>query len=431
MRPGWLHAPSARDLLVALGSALCAAAVTLVVLGVWTLALHQRASEGTWVCAAAAVALAVPLSRSWVERAAERLLFGRDGDPYAVLSRFVDDVSGAIAVDDVLPQLARAAAAVTHSPAGQATVRLADGALHRQTWPPQVPRTDHEVTVPLERAGRLVGELGVQGGDDDEADDDRQLLQRLSGPAGLALANVSLTLDLRSELAHEQALLRTLQASRQRLLVAAAEQRATFAADVERDVAPALIRAGAALDRVAAGDASGLGVARAHALEALESLRALAARVYQVTLTQQGLVAALDRFVDGRDDVRWSAVSAPQAGGPPDLPRLPEQVESTAYETVVTLVAGLPASGATPGATTGGATGAAPGEPARLDLQVTDGQLRLSLTSDVAPTAAAVQLARDRVEALDGRLTTDGDPPGVLVRLPLDGVDANPSEEGE
>jgi hypothetical protein len=332
------------------------------------------------------------------------LVFGADGDPYAVLARFVDEVSGAIAVDDVLPQLARAAAAATHSPTGQATVRLADGDVFRQTWPPQVTRIPEEVTVPLEHGGRVVGELGVQAGRD-VADEDRAQLQRFSGPAGLALANVGLTLDLRRQLAQEQALLRQLQESRQRLLTAAADQRARFGSDVRRDVLPQIGRAQEALHAVGAGDLGAVVTARSCAQQALDSLRALASGVYQVALHERGLVPALERLMDGLPALRWT-------DGPPDLPRLPREVEEAAYFAVLA-VAGADQR---------------PGTSTELDLRLDHGRaarrppgLRVALSGAHRPDPGSVQLATDRAEAVGGSVSGgDGPDRDLVLWLPTD-----------
>jgi hypothetical protein len=400
-----LRGPAVRNLVAALLTGVLALAAAALVLAGWEWVAGGPLGAAAWFAATVAVAVVVPLTRPWAERGAERLVFGADGDPYAVLARFVDEVSEAIAVDDVLPQLARAAAAATHSPSGQASVRLADGDVFRQTWPPQVTRIPEEVTVPLEHGGRVVGELGVQAGRE-VADEDRAQLERFSGPAGLALANVGLTFDLRRQLAEEQALLRQLRGSRQRLLTAAADQRARFGSDVRRDVLPQIGCAHRALQDVGAGDVDAIATARACARQALDALRQLASGVYQVALHERGLVAALERLQDGVPALRWAA-------GPPDLPRLPRGVEEAAYFAVLAVAGGEQPAGTS----------------TELALRLDDGRdarrprgLRIALTGPHPPQPQSVQLARDRAEAVGGSLSGGGGSELDLVLwLPADG----------
>ncbi|WP_426566184.1 hypothetical protein ACPPVT_06410 [Angustibacter sp. McL0619] len=381
MTSGSVRGPAARNLVAALLTGAFAGSAAALVLVGWAQVAQGPVGAAGWFAATAAVAVVVPLTRPLAERGADRFVFGADGDPSAVLARFVDEISGAIAVDDVLPQLARAAASATHSPTGQATVRLADGDAFRQTWPSEMAGVGEEVTVSLEHGGRVVGELGVQA-DREVADVDRAQLQRFSGPAGLALANVGLTFDLRRQLAQEQALLRQLRDSRQRLLTAAADQRARFSVDVQREVVQVLGRAEQALAAVATGDGEAVLRARGDAQQALDSLRALASSVYEVTLAERGVVAAVQRYQELHPEVSWSS-------GAPALPRLPRGVEEAAYFALLAVVGALP-SGA---------------GPVAVDLELRTATLWVLLAGPRAVPDSAIQLARDRVEAAGGALT--------------------------
>ncbi|HET7476829.1 MAG TPA: hypothetical protein VFJ97_12515 [Dermatophilaceae bacterium] len=386
-----------RHAVAGIGLGACVVLAIGVVLGGWALLANRPPDARAWFAVTAAVAVVVPFARPKVERVAERMAFGADGDPHAVLSRFIDDVSGAIALDDVLPQLARAAAAATHSPTGQATLRLADGAAFRRTWPPDASGVPDQVTVALEHGGRPVGELGVQAADARAADGDRSLLRQLSGPAGLALANVGLTYDLRRQLAQEKVLVTELEASRHRLLAAASEQRTRFAADVARTVDPRLAEASAALRVLMDGDTDALHTAKRAAQDALDALRALAAGVFPIVLAERGLVAALDQYLQGRDHLRWRHQ-------PPVLPRLRREVEAAAYSAVVSLFEDK--------------SGPA-GSAGWVDLLIpAGGPLRVEVGRASPPTNASVQLVRDRVEAVEGRVETQAT--SVVLVLPAD-----------
>ncbi len=91
------------------------------------------------------------------------------------------------------------------------------------------------VEVPLQHHGEEVGELGVAVTEQLSADD-RTLLGRLAGTAGLALSNVRLAYDLRRQVAESTELADSLVRSRQRLLDAAAQQTERFTAMVEHHV---------------------------------------------------------------------------------------------------------------------------------------------------------------------------------------------------
>jgi len=333
-------------------AAVGAAAVALVVFV--PVQLSSRAMTGkqpgrpVWVAAAAAVALLVPLLRPLVDRVADRLAYGRAGDPYAVVSAFVSRLSGTLAVEDVLPHLARTAAEVVHGPAGDVTVWLADGRKWHESWQerdalsvpgPREPADAAPLTVPLAHAGTTIGELGVELPGMDVAPAARQLLQELAGPAGLAVSNVRLTVELRRRLAEAEELAVALRRSRDRLVQARTEQRTRFSADVAGrvqeplsvvDSALAEIEAAAAEAAARAAVAAVWDRARAGALAALEALRELAHGIYPPVLGARGIAAALELRLD-------AAGLGLEVSGDRDA-RYSEEVEAVTYFCSVLLV---------------------------------------------------------------------------------------------
>ena len=189
---------------------------------------------------------------------------------------------------------------------------------------------DIDSTVRTPRDARSV-ELGVAVAEGDLSDDDRELLARLAGTAGLALANVRLTYDLRRELAESTELARRLDQSRQRLLDAAAQQTERFVATVDQQVQSRLDRVDLALDAAAEGDIGGLADAHREATAALAALRELAAGVFPPALADRGLRHAVEMYCvrfDGRVKIRSLPMSA----------RGPLAIEAAAYFCVVQLV---------------------------------------------------------------------------------------------
>lgn len=333
-----------------------------------------------WLGATLLVAATVIATRAPLERLADRVAYGPGGDPYALLSRFVGRISETLAVDDVLPHVARTVTEAVHSPRGEVRLWLADGQQSRQAWPLNAPAQAADIEIPLEHHGRSVGELGLAVAEGDLSDDDRELLARLAGTAGLALANVRLTYDLRRELAESTELARRLDQSRQRLLDAAAQQTERFAATVDQLVQSRLQRVDLALDSVADGDPGGLAVAHREATAALAALRELAAGVFPPALADRGLRHAVEMYglhFDGQVKIRSLPTSV----------RGPLAREAAAYFCVVQLVDDCVTAG-----------------PITLLLDQDEAGLTMEIGTSRAPGADTVQLLADRVEATGGHL---------------------------
>ena len=212
------------------------------------------------------------------------------------------------------------------------------------------------------------------------SEDDRALLARLAGTAGLALANVRLTYDLRRELAESTELARRLDQSRQRLLDAAAQETERFAATVEQRVQSRLRRVGLALGAVADGDLDGFAVAHREATAALASLRELAAGVFPPALADRGLHHAVEMYC-----LQFDAPVTIRSR--PGAVRGPMAVESAAYFCVVQLVEDCVGAG-----------------PITLVLDEDKEGLAVEIRTSRAPGADTVQLLTDRVEATGGEL---------------------------
>ncbi len=390
--------------LVRLSVVTAARAVLVVVVGGAALLVGGSAASADgprwlWLGATVLVAAAVVASRSLVERLADRVAYGRDGDPYSALSSFVQRISDTVAVEDVLPRVAQTVTQATHSSAGEVRLWLPDGAELREAWPilPERSRSAM-VDVPLQRRGEQVGVLAIAPDTADLNGNTRALLDRLAGTAGLALANVRLAYDLRHRIADSRELAARLERSRQRLLDAAAGETERFAQEVDRRVLSRLGTVGESLELVSHGDPAGLETAVAEATAALESLRDIAAGIFPPTLTENGLRVALETFAlryDGRVHVH--------VRGRAD--RGPASLESAAYFCSSHVVADC--------------VGTHGGE-VRVDIEQSEDLLRVELASDASPTAATIELLQDRVEATSGKLVRrTGDASGHGQRLTL------------
>lgn len=426
-----LPAPVLRVVVLAVALAVSVVSVLTVVL-LAAAALDVRAGDATGLAATVIFAFAVPVVRPRLDRLADRVAFGRDGDPYAVMNRYVRQVSEVLAIDDVLPHLARTAAATVPGSRGEIDLELRDGSRQRQTWGPGG-GVRHDLDVPLQHGGDRVGLLAVEVVSERPSPVDRRMLERLAAPAGLALANVRLTLELRRRLAQEMALAEQLRQSRQRLLDAADVERGRFAAAVAERVERPLRRAAAALDGAGQGgerhDARGGGVAdgpgassadarggapdvaaaRELVQQALDTLRDVASGVFPAALTERGAAAALDAYADRRG-LRTAITTQ-------GLPRYPAPVEAAAYFCAVALLDG-------PSST----------QPTTVRLRCDDGTVQVEAAAPARPSEATLQLVRDRVEAMGGELDEWPDAAGDSVtwfELPLmDPAIAEPRDEG-
>jgi hypothetical protein len=390
-----------RSTVVTLGRAACVGVVAVAAHAVARQAVSEGVRNTVWLVATFAVAGLVIVTRGPVERVADRIAYGPTGDPYTQLSRFLKRISETLAVEDVLPRVAQTATQATHTSRGEVHLWLADGGEWRESWPPAPTTTaDTVVDVPLRHRGDQVGTLGVATDGAPLPVSTRRLLERLAGTAGLALANVRLTHDLRRRITDSQDLARRLDRSRRRLLLAAAEQTARFVARVESQVQSRLRTVGNELDRAEEGEVEALDRAVDAAAAALEALRDVAAGVFPPTLSDSGLRVSLEAFAigyDGRVDVAFE--------GPENLRHAPE-LEAAAYFCAVQLVEDcLEREGR-----------------AGLQVESTPQGLRLHVRTEPPPPPRTLQLIEDRVDGTGGVLERTGigsDGDDCVIRWPL------------
>ena len=142
-----------------------------------------------------------------VQRAVDRLLYGRRAEPYVALAELGERLETSLAPDAVLPTIVSTVREALRLP--YAAIRLED---EGPPVPAGVPVTD-VVTLPLVHHGRRVGllHLGLRSGETAFSAADRRLLGDLARQAGVAVSAVRLTVDL--------------QRSRERLVTAREEER--------------------------------------------------------------------------------------------------------------------------------------------------------------------------------------------------------------
>jgi signal transduction histidine kinase len=285
--------------------------------------LRGRAGPVVSLVGAGAVAVLYQPLRLRLERAADRLLYGDRGEPYAVLTRLGRRLQAAGSAEQTLPDTVETIAAALRLP--YVAVELPGDPPTRPTAAWGTPPPNRQpVVIPLVHGGDAAGRLIVAGRDthDRLTPAERRLLADLGGQVAVA-ANAVL-LD------------RALRRSRERLVLGREEERRRLRRDLHDGLGPAL-----------AGVAFGVDAARNLLRQDPDSADALLADLKDETLgcvaevrrivedlrppalDELGLLAALTAFVDRmstRDGDLRMAVQAPDP-----LPSLPAAVEVAAY----------------------------------------------------------------------------------------------------
>jgi signal transduction histidine kinase len=251
---------------------------------------------------------------------------------------------------------------------------------------------DGRSTTPLVRDGRAVAELIHDSG----LADNPTLLEEVVAASRLTIENERLHAEVSAQL-------QDLRASRARIVATGDAERRRLERDLHDGAQQRLVSLSLAL-RMARGQLdNGEDPALAGRLDeadgklrlALAELRELAHGIFPAVLTDEGLAAAIETFVEG-------------APVPVEIPELPEErfeeaVETAAYLTVVETAVRAARAGAT---------------VVTAEIRHLEGKLTIEVTSDEAraddrESDPFGDLA-DRLGALDGRLELDGSSSGGI-----------------
>jgi signal transduction histidine kinase len=351
----------------------------------------NRPSLALSILATAVVAVAFQPVRERVQRFANRLVYGLRATPYEVMAGFADQMSGTLSADDVLPQMAEAAARGVGAQAARVTLFLPDGANRSTVWPPNASEGQFARTLPVSYRNEPVGEIAVRESPGQPiTPGEGRLLADLAAQAGLVLHNVRLTAELEARLADISAQAAELSASRQRIVAAQETERRRLGSEIRKGVQRELEATSAQLDQVERllGDDGAMAAARLEALttetqRTLDGLRELARGIFPPLLADKGIVAALHAYA--RTTAQPAAIDIPD-----DLAttRFDPGVETAVYFCCTE------------------ALRAADG-PASIRLSSSDGALTFTIDG-VAAFNGRLDGLRDRVEALGGSLKEGG-----------------------
>ncbi|MDQ1640958.1 MAG: hypothetical protein QOJ90_309 [Actinomycetota bacterium] len=393
------------DLRTAVNRTLVWLTLSAVVVGAYALAIagvsgFLRVDSGaTWLpwVAAGVVAVSFAPLRDSLQRAVNRLTFGRWDEPYDVLASLGQRLEATADIgrllDDVVTEL---------TGLGLRDVTVRDEAERVVAGHPG--EGDEHTTVSLAAYGRRMGTLTYRPPAAPLRERDHRLLDDLAGHLGGVLHAQQLTADL--------------QGARERLVLAREEERRRLRRDLHDGLGPALAGHVLRLDVIAArlGASS---PAAADVRELREDLRSTVLEVRRVveglrppTLDELGLTGSLERVTDRLTAGTPVSVSLDID----ELPPLPAAVEVAAYRIVTEAMTNV--------------VNHAGASACRVSLAVRDGWLRIVVaddgrglvtsTSGSEPAGHGLQTMRERAEELRGRLrVTADDGTAVVAELPV------------
>lgn len=405
---------------VAINRALVYGGLTAAVIGLYVLVVgylgqlfaQVAPAGGNLAIALVATGLVAVLFQplhGWLQRGANRLVYGERDEPYAVISRLGRRLEGALTPDAILPTIVETVAGALKLP--YAAIAL-DGDTGRAVvaaigTPPPDP-----LRLPLAYQGEPVGELLLAPRASGEAFSpaDRRLLDDLARQTGRAGHAVRLADEARQ-------LAAALQASRERLVTAREEERRRLRRDLHDGLGPQLASqaltvdaAGLLLERDPQGAAALLREVKAQSQAAVAEIRRVAYALRPPALDDLGLAGALHEAAS-----RYAGTGlAVAVVAPEPLLSLPAAVEVAAYriaqEAINNVARHARASCCT------------------VTLVPTDGALTVTVADDgvgiSADRRAGVGLSsmRERAEELGGVCLVEPNRGGgtrVAARLPL------------
>ena len=383
---------------------------------------HLSAGPARWplwvvVTATALVAGLLSMADRPITILADRLSFGERADSQQLMRELLARMSDTLPVGEVVPRLAEAAGRTAHSDRAEVRVWLPGGEEWSQVWPSPVrPRTD-SLTIGVRHGGDALGEIEVAIAE--QSAFDRRLLERLAGPAGLALSTVRLTYELRQRAADLERLTLALHQSRQRLLDARRDERNRLRRELADRVIRHMANASDAVARVRAGADSTssleLSSAETELGTALDRLRVLSRGLYPPTLNESGLAMSLAAW-----PVSTGVPTAIQVDGADQLLRDRPELEACIYFCVVTVLGALADRGVDRLSAT-----------VRIESDAVSFRVSANCQTDIS--AAEVLAIRDRVEAFDGSLleiSTGSPQSAIAATIPLALTDTGASSLG-
>jgi signal transduction histidine kinase len=403
--------------LVLLGMALFVTAVYVVVVrgGGALIGSTDSPSLALSVLATAIVALGFQPVRRRLRPIAARLVRGERTAPYEVMTRFLDEVSGGYATDEVPARMARVLADGTGARYAQVWLCLGGAPTLAATWPPEATAAGSDPppdaadppagrrALAVRHADEELGILVVQERDRQPLTPvEEQLFTGLAAQAGLVLRSVRLRAELAVRLKESTQRARELSASRERIIAAQDEERRRLERNIHDGAQQHLVAlavnlrlARTLIARSSERLPAVLTDLTRAAEDTIDTLSDLSRGIYPRALSEKGLAAALQIAV--------AAGSVPVDLTVEDMPRPRPDIEAALYFCCLEALQNA--------AKHAGATRAV------VRLSLTAEGLELAIADDgkgfspsaVGPGSGLVNM-RDRAESVGGRLRVDSRP---------------------
>ncbi|MEX2046886.1 MAG: sensor histidine kinase [Chloroflexota bacterium] len=266
--------------------------------------------------------------RERVQRAFDRLLYGRRHEPYAVLSGLGRRLEATLASDALIEAVVGTVRESLQLSYAAIAMRIGDDtAVAAASGVP----TAAPLRFPLTHHGEVIGELLLSPRRGEElTSTDRRLLDDLARQAGVVVHAVRLTTELRQANAH-------LLAAREELVSAREEERRRLRRDLHDGLGPRLasltLRLEAARDGLAREPeaAALLGDLAERTRDAIAEIRRLVADLRPAALDELGLVPALREAAAEYEHAARLRITVEGS----ELPALPAAVEVAAYRIAV------------------------------------------------------------------------------------------------
>jgi signal transduction histidine kinase len=397
---------------IAVVGAFVAAGYVVVVVVVSPAIGATLGTAGQWpsVLAYVLVALAFQPLRRYVDRLANRIVYGARAAPYDSLVQFGRRLSVSRTPDDLLLSVAESCAEAVGARAAAAMAVIQGRGDLTARWPLDADVTP-DVTLPVRLGSAEVGRIELTlapGRSLTRAD--RSLLDEFADRAGPAFRNVALAATLARRGDELADLGREIDASRRRLTAAADAELESVARAIGAQVTARLQSLPTEFEDLAVRISADPRAVQARLIElqatvagVIETLRDITAGVLPPLLARRGLAAALQGYAD-KPTVRARLRIEPDLIGR----RFPSDVEAAAYFCVTRAVATM----------TGPTEISVGGGPA----------LRVQIRS--ASQATGRQQIVDRVEAVGGRLSYHDGTLQAVIPLPVVDSQAAMSESG-
>ncbi len=294
---------------------------------------------GLSIAATVLVAIAFQPVRQWVDRWANRLVYGERATPHEILVQF-SHRSSELSDEELMERVPQLVVDGTGATRASLWVRSGDGFRTASTWPTHAdarfldgvdefvdPEADR--SLPVFHDGELFGGLSLTKEDGESvAPAEAALLADLAAGLGLALRNTRLTVQLRRQVAE-------LEASRERVLAAADAARRelenTLDSGPQQQLVALKVKLGPTRKRAeqlgAMKTAALLTQLEAQAGDAIAAIREFAGGIYPPLLEAEGLAVAIAQ------QARNAALPVSVRGD--GITRYPREVESAVYFTVL------------------------------------------------------------------------------------------------